>query len=413
MSGRGASPGAWGALAFWIAAGVGIMVKGPTLPLFVGLTVVGASLGARDVTWLRGLRPLTGVPIMAAVALPWYVTIWFATDGSFFAEAISHNVVGKITTGQQSHGFPPGFYALAVWVSFWPVTAVAATALPAFRHSRTPEGMRFVAAWVLPAWIVCELLATKLPHYVLPLYPAIALVAARGLALERINADRRWVRTLLAISTVGPAVIVVPALAGVMTLGSGATPSAIMLAVLAVALSIVALRLVLARALLAGWLVLAAGATLAAYACAFGVVAPRLDALWLSPRLATAVEEVSGYSDPSVVSVGNREASLVFAIGTDIRWGDPGSAASSLGEGPCRAAIIERDAVAEFVSALAARGIGPGPVTRVAGLNIGNTHFVEFDIYGRSRNEAGPVSRCAPGATSGLSARVDNGKICE
>ncbi len=39
--------------------------------------------------------------------------------------------------------------------------------------------VRFLLAWLVPSWIVFELVMTKLPHYVLPLYPAIAILIAR------------------------------------------------------------------------------------------------------------------------------------------------------------------------------------------------------------------------------------------
>ena len=44
--------------------------------------------------------------------------------------------------------------------------------------SRHEKGARFLLAWIVPAWIVLELVVTKLPHYVLPLYPAIAILIA-------------------------------------------------------------------------------------------------------------------------------------------------------------------------------------------------------------------------------------------
>lgn len=134
------------ALAFWMAAGVGVgvLVKGPILPFVVGLTIFGASLLARDVGWLRWLRPLTGLPIALAIALPWYVAIWFATDGAFFATAISYSVTGKITTGMQSHGAPPGFYLLLFLFTSWPFAAVTLSAVPSlWRERRTAPSFVF------------------------------------------------------------------------------------------------------------------------------------------------------------------------------------------------------------------------------------------------------------------------------
>lgn len=46
-------------------------------------------------------------------------------------------------------------------------------------RSRSAE--LFCLAWVLPAWVVFELSATKLPHYVMPVFPALALLSARTL----------------------------------------------------------------------------------------------------------------------------------------------------------------------------------------------------------------------------------------
>ena len=51
--------------------------------------------------------------------------------------------------------------------------------MPAIWSTRREPAVRFLLAWLFPSWIVFELVATKLPHYVLPLYPAIAILLAR------------------------------------------------------------------------------------------------------------------------------------------------------------------------------------------------------------------------------------------
>ena len=53
---------------------------------------------------------------------------------------------------------------------------------------------RFLVCWAVPTWLVFELLPTKLPHYVLPAYPALALAAGWGLVeLVKAQAWQRWV----------------------------------------------------------------------------------------------------------------------------------------------------------------------------------------------------------------------------
>lgn len=373
------------AIGFWVAVGVGILVKGPILPLIVGMTIIAASILARDVKWLKGLRPLIGLPIATVIALPWYVAIWFATDGAFFRKAIGYSVTEKITTAMQSHGAPPGAYLVAFVATAWPIAAVAIAALPSLWRDRGARATLFIAAWVVPAWIVYELIATKLPHYVLPLYPAIALGAATVLVGGRINADRYWVRLLFHLGALGPALIAAASMGILVYLEGSLPPSAILLFIAMAGVTFLALRLIHQRALLPGWLVTAAILAPLTYVCVFGVIAPRLESLWLSPRLAAASVEVTGCSDPSVMSVGNSEASLIFAIGTDIQFGNGIEAAEFLATGDCRAVIIEQKGEGAFTDRLTEMAIPVEPAKRVAGINIANGRQLDFGVYGRSQ----------------------------
>ncbi len=93
---------------------------------------------------------------------------------------------------QESHGAPPGAYLLLFWVTFWPGAPLAGMAAPAVWRARREPGAQFLLAWLVPSWIVFELVLTKLPHYVLPLYPAIAILTVG--ALERRVLSRSWLR---------------------------------------------------------------------------------------------------------------------------------------------------------------------------------------------------------------------------
>ena len=63
-------------------------------------------------------------------------------------------------------------------MTFFPGSLLAGLAMPAIWHSRAETGAKFLLAWIVPSWLVFEIVATKLPHYVLPLYPAIAIIVA-------------------------------------------------------------------------------------------------------------------------------------------------------------------------------------------------------------------------------------------
>ena len=335
--------------------------------------------------WASVILSAIGKKPSLAIALPWYVAIWFATDGAFYAKAIGYSVTEKITSGMQAHGFPPGYYFLLFWVTSWPIGAVAASALPSLWRDRSSADIRFLAAWVLPVWIVYELIATKLPHYVLPIYPAIALAAASAFAGGRIDADRAWVRLLFILAALGPVAFVTGAAGGFLALEGSLPPPIVPLAAAVAGCSILALRLIQLRKLISGWLVLAAIVAPLTYASLFGVLAPRLESLWISPRLAAASAAVAGCTDPAVISVGHGEASLIFAVGTDIRFGGTEEAAAFLAGGACRAAIVEQEAEEAFSAELAKAAVTSGPVRRVEGLSIANGRRLDFGVYGSPR----------------------------
>ncbi|MBE7213421.1 MAG: glycosyltransferase family 39 protein, partial [Gluconacetobacter diazotrophicus] len=175
---RSTPPGV--AALFWAALGAGLMLKGPVMLIPALGTPLALLLAERRAGWWRRLRPGWGVLLALAIVLPWCVAIWLKSHGLFFQRAVGTNFLGKVASGQQAHGLPPGYHLLAFAVAFWPGSIFAAAAIPfAWARRRNPS-VRFLSCWIVPHWLVFELVATKLPHYVLPTYPAIAILAAAG-----------------------------------------------------------------------------------------------------------------------------------------------------------------------------------------------------------------------------------------
>ena len=134
---------------------------------------------------------------------------------TFFADSIGGDMLSKLAA-QESHGAPPGLYLLLFWVTFWPGAPLAGMAAPAVWRARREPGAQFLLAWLVPSWIVFELVMTKLPHYVLPLYPAIAILTVG--ALERRVLSRSWLMRGAAWWFVIPAGASVIAVVGAITL---------------------------------------------------------------------------------------------------------------------------------------------------------------------------------------------------
>src|SRR6195952_5579661 len=208
-------PWTWPAI-FWTALAGGILLKGPLILMFVGLTIVTLAILDRSANWIWRLRPVWGLMWMLVLVLPWFVAIFWRAGDAFFANSIGGDMLRKLAA-QESHGAPPGLYFVLFWVTFWPGAALAGMAAPAVWRARREPGAQYLLAWLIPSWIVFELVLTKLPHYVLPLYPAIAILTVGALE-RRVLSRSPWITRGTAWWFVVPAGASVLAIAGAITL---------------------------------------------------------------------------------------------------------------------------------------------------------------------------------------------------
>ena len=178
------------AATFWIALGLGILIKGPVAPALALLTGLALVIFDRDRGWLKNLHASWGIPVMLTVTLPWFIAIGVLSDWEFFRLAVGEDFLAKLGSGQEKHWGPPGFYFILFWWSFWPAALVATggAALWLWRN-RPRRRALFLLAWIVPFWIALEATPTKLPHYAMVLYPAIAMAAAWILRTATLRGD--------------------------------------------------------------------------------------------------------------------------------------------------------------------------------------------------------------------------------
>ncbi|PTM42856.1 glycosyltransferase family 39 protein [Bosea sp. 124] len=369
-------------LVFWGATALGLLLKGPIVPMVWGLAILVLSIRERSFRWLAPLRFGRGLLLCLVVVLPWFVAIAWKTGGSFFAESVGQDMLGKVAEGQEKHWGPPGLYLLIFFGTYWPAAAFAAMAVPfAWVRRREPQVL-FLLAWVVPSWIVFEAVPTKLPHYVLPLYPAITALLLLAVVNGGIDRFRRG-----AVATALLVVLVPLVLIGVIiganwsldgTLPYLALP--FLLLALAVAVSVVA---AFRRRDFEGALWRCVLASLLLGVGVYGFAVESLRAFKLSPRLAEAARSV-GCADPAVMTVGYREPSLVFLTGTRLAMGVDGAAAAAFLNPPgCRIVFVESRYMAGFQTALGQSGLTPRLVTTIRGFNLNGGRRLEMAVYAR------------------------------
>jgi 4-amino-4-deoxy-L-arabinose transferase-like glycosyltransferase len=363
---------------FWTALAGGILLKGPLILMFVALTAISLSTLDRSTGWLRDLKPIAGIVWMLLLVLPWFIAIVAKSGDSFFADSIGHDLFEKVGAGQESHGAPPGLYLLLFWVTFWPGSVLAGLAAESVWNVRREPGAKFLLAWILPSWIVFEIVLTKLPHYVLPLYPPIAILAA-GILDRSALSQRRWLEGGTIWWFLIAVILALTMIAAHIVLGAQLGLLAWPFAAAAIILGLFAWLLYRVdgaeRSLLR-----AMAASICIALAAYGATFSDLPVLFPAVELANYVRE-SGCNAPAVATAGYHEPSLVFLTGTDTRHTDGAGAADLLSGGPCRFAFVERGHERAF--AQRAEGIGlryaSGP--RVEGISITGGRRVSIAIF--------------------------------
>jgi 4-amino-4-deoxy-L-arabinose transferase-like glycosyltransferase len=376
------------AAAFWLVLGGSVLLKGPIgplVPLLAGVTLATADKAwSNGAPWLRALRPGSGLALMLLAAAPWFVAVNVATEGRFLAEAIGGDMLSKVGGADENHWGPPGYYALIFGLTAFPAAFLVLRAIPGVWADRLQPPTRFLLAWAVPVWLMFEAVTTKLPHYALPAYPAITLLAAQW-AMDPLRREPpRWLRWLSVAALAGAALGLALAAGALPVLADGRISGVALLALPAAGL-LVFLAL---RALLAGR---PARAGLLAVLCAVPLnwvilegTLPRLTAPWVSPRLAALARSVDpGVHDERFGAVGYHEPSLMFALGAEIGLlRDGAEAARFLAAGPGRLVAVADRQEAAFRAEAASLGLVVREHGVVPGFNYSRGRRVAIGVYG-------------------------------
>jgi 4-amino-4-deoxy-L-arabinose transferase-like glycosyltransferase len=210
------------ALLMAVSLGAAQLTKGP-----VGLAV--PLLAAASMAWMgRGgvlvkAKPFAGVCLFAALVstamfLAWAIPANNATGGAFAERGLGDQLWHRLFTPMESHGggllISLPYYVPVVIGMFVPWTLHLPGALSATLGGRigAGRGKALLFGWIIPTFVLMSLVATKLPHYVLAMWPAMALMCAatldevaRGTLTDRDHKWLRWGRVFFGIPAGGVA----------------------------------------------------------------------------------------------------------------------------------------------------------------------------------------------------------------
>lgn len=212
----------WTAFALGYAAlGVAVLCKGP-----IGFLLPAAGLGL--FLWIKSglylpfvafwrMRPITAALVVLAVALPWYWLVSVRTDGEWIRGFFAKFNWRPFSQPFLGHSGPFWYHVPAILIGFFPWSvflgnSLAETYRAIRRRDPARDGLWFCVAWFAIFFVFWSICSTKLPHYTLPAYPALALLTGyfldRWLGDPSVNSRRSAISAALTLVAVGLAIAV-------------------------------------------------------------------------------------------------------------------------------------------------------------------------------------------------------------
>ena len=309
--------------------------------------------------------------------LPWVAAIVSRTGSSFFADFIGHDMLGKVAEGQDPMARRRAITSCSSSSPSFPQRCSRPWPPPAPGRCGASPGC--ASCWPGSSRPGSSSNgATKLPHYVLPLYPAIAILIAEAVDSGKLSRNR-W----LVLGTIGwfliPLILCGLAIAGLVYFTGALGLLAWPFALAAAALGYLAWRRYEVEGAEAALLRASAASIFMGIAVA-GIALPAMSPAIPSVELTRLVEE-AGCPHPMAASVGYDQPSLVFLLGTATKLTDPFAAVDFLKEGGCRFAFV--NSTLEFFFNKQAQKLGlhfrRGPV--IEGLNYDKGRWVSMVVF--------------------------------
>ncbi len=381
---------------FWLGVGAGILIKGPPAPAIAILTCGTVVLADCRRAWLKNLHWRWGVPLLLAVTLPWLIAIGIASHGDFFRQSIAQDFAEKLHSAQEKHGAPPGFYVIAFFWTFWPATLfMTGRTLQTLWKGRRSRRLIFLAAWIVPFWLAIEAIPTKLPHYALPLYPAIAMAAALAM---------RWSdppQSRISGGLWGIAAFAQIAILFALAWGAEAPQSPALTALLVMTAGAAIFTVIAAWR--AYWTLALSGTLLTGvlfYATGFGGVLPALEPIWITAKASAAARALEGCGNEPPGFAGFAEPSLVFLNGTNTLLSPAPALAEALASNKVRAAFVSWRSGRDFERVFEERAEqAPRFLGCVDGVGINGQGPLRLLIYARPGCKLAPAYACRDKAT--------------
>jgi len=159
----------------YLALGVGTLIKGLIGVVVPGMVIFFFLLLGNRWRLLRKLYPIPGALLFFAVVLPWYLQAEAHNPG-YLSYYIWQEHFGRYTTGQFDRTESWYYFMLVLLVGFFPWTFLLPQVAKDCWKNRSDEKTLFVVLWIVLPFLFFSVSHSKLPHYILPVFPPLAII---------------------------------------------------------------------------------------------------------------------------------------------------------------------------------------------------------------------------------------------
>ena len=188
----------------WAALALATLTKGLVAVVLPAATVVVYSLWQRDWSLWKNLHIVKGLLLYLLITAPWFIAVSIANP-EFAQFFFIHEHFDRYTSDVHSREGPIYYFIpyLLLGVCPWLITSLRSLVSPGFKWLPEKPGQfhpqRFMWTFVVVTFCFFSLGQSKLPGYILPILPVIAVISGGQIALRgRIDADR-WVMLVLGL----------------------------------------------------------------------------------------------------------------------------------------------------------------------------------------------------------------------
>ena len=368
-------------LIFWISLALGILTKGPIILLFVFLPMFMFSLIKKDYFLFKAINFLPGYLIFLIISIPWFVLITVKSGGIFWQESVINDLLRKVPKGQESHGFYPGYYSLLLFIFLWPSCTFIIPTLKnlLYNRKRVTKNTKklFLCCWFFAPFVIYELIATKLPHYVFPSYTPLVILISSFL-MKKINSkEKLFSISSYVCSLIFPLVILSIYVSAVYIYSELNFVTYLFIAILI--LIILFLVQSLLKEKISNFFLFSALFQCFLYCVIIYDLKPHLKTFWISDNINQIIEDEIENID-NIYSYGFNEPSLVFLAGHKLKKIEPKIMLERALHSKRNLFILTEDNIEDFVN-LNNKDIGMRRIKSFSGFNYSQGKNINFFVY--------------------------------